>query len=400
MTTLRASTQPPVLDADPFSLETILNPYPFHARLRDIASVAYIPRYDTYAVGRYADVMTVQKDWQDFTSVGGSGMSDIRKPGAWREPGPIVESDPPHHTQIRSVLGKIISPKIIRSWQAQFDAAAVALADRLVGRGTVNGAKEIAETFVMEVFPASLGLKAHPENMVIVGDFNFNALGPQNALYQKSAAALAGIAEWFEAAQSRDFIAPDSFSDQVYRAEDAGALKPGEAKGLVRTMLRGGMDTTISGLGSALMLLSQRPEVWADFRASRTRLKLVFEEAIRLESPIQSYYRTTNHAVEIGDRRIPADAKVQIFVGSANRDPRRWTNPDDFDLSRPAAGHLAFGQGIHVCIGQLIARMEAESLLNALLDRFAAIEPVGTPVYRPLNTLRTLDGLPLRLVPA
>lgn len=393
-------TSPPALLADPFDLEIVVAPYDFHEQLRETGAVTYVEQYDSYAVGRYDEVKQVLGDWETFTSTAGAGLADIRKPGAWRQPGPLVEADPPAHTQIRSVVSKIISPKIIKSWQEQYAAGAVDLVDRLCSQRDVNGAKDVAETFVMEVFPKSLGIKAHRENMVIVGDFNFNALGPKNALFEKSATALAGISDWFEAMQDREGVAPGSFGDQVYQAEDAGQLEEGVARGLVRTVLRGGMDTTISGIGSALMLLAQRPDLWAMFREDRSRLKVVFEETIRLETPIQTWFRTTTKPVELGGYKLEADKKIQIFAGSANRDPRKWTDPSSFDLNRSPGGHLAFGHGIHLCIGQMIARMEAEILLGKMLDKIKTIQLTGEPVYRPLNTLRTLDQLPLRLTPA
>jgi len=183
-------------------------------------------------------------------------------------------------------------------------------------------------------------------------------------------------------------------------SEDAGELEEGVARGLVRTVLRGGMDTTISGIASMVKIMSERPEFWAKLRQDRSKLKLVFDEVIRLETPIQCWYRTTTRDLTLGGMKLEADKKIQVFAGSANRDPRRWERPDEFDIGRAAAGHLAFGQGIHICIGQLIARMEAESVLNAMLDRIERIEPTGVPTYRPLNTMRTLETLPLRLVPA
>jgi cytochrome P450 len=390
----------PRLDADPFAIDTLLNPYAFQELVREIGPVSYVERYGSYAVGRYDEVRAILRDWESFTSTAGAGLTDIRKPDAWRQPGPIVESDPPDHTRIRGVLSKIISPKIIKGWQESFQAEATLLADRMCEARDVDGAKDIAEAFVMKVFPESLGLSPHRENMVIVGNYNFNALGPKNELFERSAAELAGIAEWFDAAQDREGVAPGSFGEQVYNAEDEGLLEPGVARGLVRTLLRGGMDTTISGIGSMLMFLSQQPDLWRTLRTDRTRMKLAFEEAIRLEAPIQSYYRTTTKDVEVGGVRLEADTKVQVFIGAANRDPRKWEDPDRYDLGRSPAGHLAFGQGIHLCIGQLIARMEAESVLVALLDRVKELQPAGKPVYRPLNTLRTLDALPLRLIPA
>jgi cytochrome P450 len=160
------------------------------------------------------------------------------------------------------------------------------------------------------------------------------------------------------------------------------------------------MDTTISGISSTLMFISKMPDLWRQFREDRTRVKFMFEEALRLESPIQSFFRTTTGETDLGGMRLKGDIKVQVFIGAANRDPRRWPNANEFDINRPATTNLAFGYGIHACIGQLIARMEAEAVLVALLDRCAAIEPRGEPEYRLLNCLRTIDRLPLRLVAA
>lgn len=400
MNDLAVSTSIPKLEADPFALSNILDPYDFHEQLRETGAVTYVEKYDSYAVGRYAEVREVLSDWESFTSTAGAGLSDIRRPGGWREPGPLVEADPPLHTVRRGVVSKIVSPKIIKSWQKAYAQGAVSLVDRLCEQRDIDGARDIAEAFVIENFPASLGLEPHRENMVIVGNFNFNALGPKNALYEKSAAELESISEWFNAVQGREGITPGSFSEQVYDAEDAGDIEEGVARGLVRTVLRGGMDTTISGIASTIRIMSERPEFWAKLRQDRSKLKLVFDEVIRLETPIQSWYRTTTRDVELGGFKLKADTKIQIFAGSANRDPRRWERPAEFDIGRSAAGHLAFGQGIHVCIGQLIARMEGESVLNALLDRIERIEPTGAPTYRPLNTMRTLETLPIRLVPA
>jgi cytochrome P450 len=94
---------------------------------------------------------------------------------------------------------------------------------------------------------------------------------------------------------------------------------------------------------------------------------------------------------------LKPDSKIQVLLGAANRDPRRWPNPDQFDITRSGAGHVAFGFGNHACLGQMVARLEAECLLNALLDSIKTLELRGEPIYRPINTLRTLDYLPLRL---
>jgi hypothetical protein len=145
-------------------------------------------------------------------------------------------------------------------------------------------------------------------------------------------------------------------------------------------------------------MMARHPEIWSALRRDRGAVRRVFDETLRLETPIQSYFRTTTRPVELGGFTLEPEMKIQLFVGAANRDPRKWRHPEAFDLNRPMGEHLAFGGGIHVCIGMMIARMEAEAVLNALLDRVARIELTGTPTYRPLNTLRTLQDLPLRFI--
>jgi len=400
MTSVVGSMQAPSLDVDPWKIETLLNPWEFHHLLRETGPVVQFSRYGHYAVARYDQVKSVLSDWSHFGSRYGIGISDIRAPGSWREAGPIVEADPPNHTQVRNVLSKIISPKVVRAWSKAFHAESAVVIDRACALGQLNAAKDISEAYILKVFPESLGLTPHAENMVIVGDFNFNSMGPRNALFRESEKKLEGISDWLEAARSREAIEPGSFADQVYQAEDAGELAKGTASGLMLSMYRGGTDTTISGLSSAILLLAERPELWATLRKDRSLLKMVFGEAIRLETPIQSYFRTAMSDVEIEGVLIPQDARVQVFLGSANRDPRQWNDPDKFDLNRAMTGHVSFGFGIHQCLGQVIARMEAESVLTAMLDRIERIELTGPAIYRPVNHLRTLQDLPIRVVPA
>ncbi|MDT9600529.1 cytochrome P450 [Sphingosinicella rhizophila] len=390
----------PSLHLDPFDLDVLRDPHEFQKMLRDAGPAAFLSKYNCYAVGRYEEVRTVLRDWQSFGSGAGVGLADIREPGAWREAGPIVEADPPSHDQVRAVLNKIISPAVIRGWKQMFEAEAAALADRLCDMRDIDGAKDVAEAYVLKVFPDSLGIEIHRDNLIAVGNHNFNSIGPQNELFKKSKAAIDAIADWYTAAQQRDAMIPGGFGERIFLAEEAGQLECGIASKLVHSFLRGGMDTTISGIGTTLMFLSQHPQLWLQLRTDRSRLKMAFEEAIRLESPAQSFYRTIMKPVQLGGFQLRAGRKIHVFIGAANRDPRKWTDPDSYDIYRATGGHLAFGQGIHVCIGQMIARLEAECILNALLDRVECLEERGTPTQRLLNSLRTLETLPLRITPA
>jgi cytochrome P450 len=206
--------------------------------------------------------------------------------------------------------------------------------------------------------------------------------------------------QWFEDSQQREHVNEGGLAWQFFLAEDAGDIGPGIASNLTRTFVRGGMDSTIAGIGSSLMHLSRDPAQWQWVREQPARGRAAFEEGIRMETPFQVTYRVTTCDAELNGVSLQADRKVGVFLGSANRDPRRWSDPDRYDADRNTVGHVGFGGGDHNCIGQMMARLEAECLLAALARRVKAIEPAGEPVWRPVNQMRTLDKLPLRLVPA
>jgi hypothetical protein len=165
----------------------------------------------------------------------------------------------------------------------------------------------------------------------------------------------------------------------------------------VRALLSAGVDTTVNGLGAALYNLARFPGEWAKLHADPSLARGAFEEAVRFECPVQTFFRTTAADTELAGVALPEGSKVLMFLAAANRDPRRWDDPDRFDITRNAAGHVGFGAGIHMCVGQILARLEGEAMLAALARRVVRLEIAGQPVRRYNNTLRGLKALPLRL---
>lgn len=390
----------PVIDEDPFSDENIANPYPLFERMRELGPAVFVRPHGYYAVCRHAEAGIVASDYARFTTEGGVGMSDIRKPGAWRARSPISEVDPPEHTRVRAALQKILSPLVVKTWREAFEKRAEEVAEAAVAKGTIDGVSDVAEAFVLSVFPQVLGVAVPPERIKQTGELNFNQLGPNNARLQAAMDKTAPLMEWYAQVLQREHMLPGGFGEKIYQAEDAGEFDPGTAPLHVRTFFRAGVDTTMAGIGATLKLLAENPGQIALVKQDPARmLKGAFEEALRLESPAQVMFRTTTRDVELGGVKLRAQTKVGYHMGAANRDPRQWQAPDRFDVTRQTAGvHRAFGHGAHVCIGQMIARLEAESVLGALLRRVRIIEIAGPSRWRPVNTLRTLDTLPLRLV--
>ena len=179
-------------------------------------------------------------------------------------------------------------------------------------------------------------------------------------------------------------FAADGIGAMIHAAADAGEVTRQEAELLVRSLLSAGFDTTVHGLGAAMRCLATNPDQFAALRADPTKARGAFEEAVRLESPVQTFFRTTTRDVELGGAPIPEGEKVLMLLGAANRDPRKWPEPDRYDIDRSTAGHVGFGAGVHMCVGQLLARLEGEALLAAFARAFSSLEPDGepTPVYQ------------------
>ncbi len=387
----------PQLDADPFDEAVLRDPYAWQHDMRDAGPVVWLTRYETYAVARHASVAKVIQDSTQFSSSAGVGLAHLRRPGAWRERSPIVEVDPPDHTIVRAAMNRILAPSVIRGWRDGFMVEAARLCEATFGGDVVDGMTGLARPYVNTVFSAALGIEANPGNFVIVGHHSANAAGPKNRLFEQSQAALESIMDWYRHSQTREALIPGGFGERVFAAEAAGDMPAGTAGPLMRTLVRGGLDTTVSGLATTLLYLATNPDQFALLKSDPSRVVAAFEEGLRLESPTSSVYRTTTDAAEIDGIALVPDMKVQMCIGAANRDPRVWPDADRFDLLRGARNTLAFGGGAHNCLGQRIARLEAECLLGEFVRRVRRVELAGEPRWQAVNMLRTLESVPLSI---
>ncbi len=388
------------LDVDPFSPESLADPYPVHDLMRGGGPVFRLERYGVWGVARHAEVHSVLMDWQSYGSAAGVGLTNYRKEKPWRAPGLVLEADPPLHTRTRAVLTRILSPAAARKLRAAFEVEAVRLVDALVARGSFDAIKDLAEAYPLKVFPDAVGLPvAGRERLLAYGNMVFNAFGPHNDLFTTAVAAAEHFQDWIVDNCSRRALASGSFGAQIYEAADAGELSQEEAPRLVRAFLSAGLDTTVSALGNAIYLFGLFADQWELLRGNPSLARDAFEEALRFESPFQMLFRTTTRDVELAGQSIAADEKILVSLAAANRDPRHWQDPDRFDIKRRAPGNVAMGAGIHGCVGQVVARLEGELILAALAKKVQRIEIVGQPRRRFNNTLRGLESLPVRVVP-
>ncbi|WP_092808234.1 cytochrome P450 [Rhodococcus globerulus] len=391
----------PTLDVDPFSAEILTQPYDFHEQLREIGPVVHLPRYGVYAMGRYDDVHSSLVNWESFVSSRGAGLSDFKREKPWRAPSLLLESDPPIHTAARTVMSGVVSVRTVRQLRAGFESEADALVDSLIERGTIDAVTDLAEVFPLKVFPDAMGLPAEGrENLLPYGALAFNAFGPHNALLEAALASAAPVQEWILASCQRDALSSDGFGAQIWAAADRGEITIEQAPLLVRSLLSAGVDTTVYGIANSLFALATNPAQWTALHDNPAGAKFAFDEALRFESPVQTFFRTTPKPVNVAGSSIPEDSKVLLFLGAANRDPRKWgPTADQFDIARRGGGHVAFGMGVHQCVGQPIARMEAEVILTALARKVRRIELVSEPRAKLNNTLKGWASIPVALVP-
>jgi 4-methoxybenzoate monooxygenase (O-demethylating) len=397
---VEAMASRPVSIADPFSRAFLYDPYPHYETFREAGPVVWLAEYGIWAMARHEQVRDALTDWETYCSSAGVGLSDFRKEPPWRPPSIILEADPPLHTRTRAVLTRILSPAAIKVLREKFDREAEALIARLAEQREFDAIAELAEAYPLKVFPDAVGISGGGrENLLAYGSMVFNSFGPRNDLLNQAMAHAGPVRDWIMSKCSRAALAPGGLGMQIFDAVDAGELSEEEAGMLVRSFLSAGVDTTVYGLGNALYCLAHHGEQWQALRANPNLVRNAFEEVLRFEAPVQTFFRTTTKPVEAGGVQLGEGEKVLLFLAAANRDPRRWDRADTFDVGRRAAGHMTFGTGIHGCVGQAVARLEAEAVLGALLRRVASLELTAEPRRRLNNTLRGFDSLPVRIVP-
>lgn len=390
----------PELDIDPYSPENLMNPYPMHELLRETAPLVKLKDYPVYVCARHQEVQQVLSDYETFISGAGVGLTNFNLEKPFRPKSLILEADPPQHTQMRTVLSRILSPKAVAQIRETFAAVAEEMVDRCVEKGDIDGIHDLAQPYPLKVFPDAVGLDGEGrENLLLYGDMVFNSMGPRNELLAKSTERVIPVTQWIMDHCARRMLRPGGFGDQIYQAADTGEISVEEAPMLVRSFLSAGVDTTINGIGNALFCLAHNPDEYAKLHADPGKSRPAFEESLRYETTAQTFFRTSNKACEVAGHAIPENTKVLCMLASANRDPRKWENPEKFDIERRPSGHMAFGTGIHGCVGQVVARIEGELILSAIARKVKRIEVNGLHSRRLNNTLRALETLPLRFVP-
>ncbi len=388
------------LDLDPFADAFLEDPYPYHEVLREAGAVVWLPSIGAYGLARYAEVKAALTDHVTFCSSRGVGLSDFAKETPLRPASLLLETDPPIHDRTRGLMNRIVSLSALRARRPVWQALADSLIDGLVKKRRFDGVSELSEAFPMQAFPETVGLRTNGrEHLLTYATSVFNAFGPHNAIFEESQRVAQEASQWVGESCRRANLVPGGWGMAVFEAADRGECTETEAERLVRSFLSAGVDTTVNGIAHMLLAFATHPEAWQQVRDHRPLARSVFDESLRWDSTVQTFFRTTTRDVTVDSVLIPEGSKVLLFLAAANRDPRYWDKPDRFDPARKNAGHVGFGFGLHQCLGQMVARQEAEIVLNSMLDRISLIRIAGPVTRRLNNTLHALKSLPIEVTP-
>ena len=389
----------PVWDVDPYDEAILADPEPYYAKLRELGPVVYIPRYSVLAVGQYESTRQVFTDHETFVSSRGVGLEDFALGTPWRPPSIILEVDQPDHTKTRRVMARALSPLVVKNLAAMFRETAETIVDDLLTQRSFEAVTGLAERFPVSVFPRAVGMHdVHHRHLVDYGSCVFNAMGPDNALRRQALERNAIIGPWILAACARDRLTEDGLGAMIYANADEGTITEAEAAMLVRSFLSAGVDTTVTGIGNALWCFATNPAEWDRLRADPKLVRPAIEETLRYTSPVHTFGRTAGCDTEIAGFKVEEGSKVIGVLGAANGDPAKWGDPETFNIERRPLGHMAFGAGIHGCVGQNIARGEMEALLSVMAEKVARIELFGDAAWRPNNAIHALDKMQIKLI--
>jgi cytochrome P450 len=394
------------------------DPHPLQARLREEGPVVLVEMpegFPAWLVTRYADVRAaladqrLSKDWRKLIPAGGEGPADDSPEGMLAIH--LLNTDPPDHERLRRLVTRAFTTRRVADLRPRIAEITASLLDDLAANG--DGEVDLLESFAfplpVTVISELLGIPASDRDKfrawsaavvssVVQPDEMQVAAAEMTAYFSAQVEARRSSPDLYDGPHAPD----DLLTALVHARDDEDQLSNRELISMVFLLLVAGHETTVNLIASGMLALLLDPAAWARLRADRSLLPAAVEEMLRYTSPVNhATFRFTTEPTSLAGVDIPAGQVVVVGLSSANRDGTRFGSPDAFDLDRDASGHVAFGHGIHYCLGAPLARLEAEIAFGGLLDRFPDMTlavPSSDLRWRSSTLIRGLETLPVRLL--
>jgi cytochrome P450 len=376
--------------ADWLSQEFLADPYPHYKALRESDPVHFDEARGSWLLFRYADVEPALRDNERF-----SAEQDLG--------GSMLVTDPPDHTRLRTLVSKAFTARTVAQLAPRIQHLVDELLDAAEARGEMDAIADFAYPLPITVIAEMLGVEperrdffraASQKIAVAMGPITdpetaFRAMDGRNEL----------LAYFEELIPKRKADPRDDVLSALVQAEDRGdSLTHGELLGMLLLLLVGGHETTVNLIANGLLALLRNPDQLELLRTESGIEKRAVEELLRYDAPVQYSGRVAKQNIEIGGKHIRAGEGVRMIIGSANRDPEAFDDPDRLDLTRDSHAHVAFGAGVHFCLGAQLARLEGQIALSAAVRRFPKLRLSTNELrWRPAPVLRGLEALPVTL---
>ncbi len=346
--------------------DRLLNPFPWYSMMRKTNPVHYYEQYGIWQVFRYDDVLRVLSDYAAFSSsFGGPGEDPLSNS--------LISMDPPRHRQLRNLVTQAFTPRSVARLSDRITTIVTELLDNVVAHGRMDIVDDLSYPLPVIVIAEMLGIPQEDRerfklwsDAIVAG----TSAGGNNPQHEMSVYFLNMIE------QRRRDPEDDLISALLAAQIDGVHLDQRELLGFCILLLVAGNETTTNLIGNALLCFDEHPEVMEQLRVEPDLIPAAIEEVLRYRSPVQMMYRHAVADVTVGDKNIRAGQMIMAQIGSANRDEVQFPNADTFDIRRTPNRHIAFGHGIHFCLGAPLARLEAKIALTLLLERLQDIRRV------------------------
>jgi len=400
----------PELD-DMFAPAAIADPYAHYARLRALDPVHWNERYQLWVITRYDDVVWMLRHHELFSSA--VIRNDPRPPYPPVDPDDLglvdyvrqfradqlVEHDRPAHLAMRQVVHSYFTPRTMESWRPVVREAVAELLDEVEARGHMDVLTDLAAPLPVRVITQMMGvppedrehLRALADKLLYINRGEPNRLRPLTE-------GMRGMLEYVEPLVEGRLACPGAdFISVLTQGERSGVLTRHQVLVNIALLLFAGHETTMNLICNGTLALIRHPDQWARLRADPVaQAQPTTEECLRYDPPVKSTQRIASDDVDLRGKRLRKNDRIRWAIASANRDPAVFPEPDRFDIGRHPNPHVAFGAGIHFCLGVTLARLEGQEVFRALAERFPALHLATDQLeYQPSIQFRSLKALPV-----
>jgi cytochrome P450 len=397
---------------DMFAPEAIADPYRYYARLRELDPVHWNERYQLWVVTRYDDVVWMIRRHELFSS--SVIKNDPRPPYPPIDPGDLglvdyvrhfranqlVEQDRPEHLAMRQIVHGYFTPKTMESWRPFVRQAVAELLDAVQDRGRMDVLTDLAASLPVRVITQMMGvppedrerLRELADKLLYINRGEPDRLGPLTE-------GMRGMAEYVEPMVEARLARPgEDFISVLAQGEKAGVLSRHQVLVNTALLLFAGHETTMNLICNGTLALIRHPDQWARLKADPAGwAQRATEECLRYDPPVKSTQRIATADLELRGKQLRKNDRIRWTIASANRDPTMFPDPDRFDIGRHPNPHVAFGAGIHFCLGVTLARLEGQEVFRGLAERFPEFHLETEALeYQPSIQFRSLKSLPVR----